>query len=604
MSLLDTASLIVTPNGVKEGKLYSVIPSDGSGDMSVVRATTATRVNSAGLVELVPYNLLQYSEDLSNAAWTKSSVSVTANSTTAPDGTTTADTVTDTATTGYLFQDIQVSGAGQIVTFSVYAKKTNTDFLNLSPARSGATTYGELRAWFNLSNGTVGTTQNVGAGVVLDTNIENVGNGWYRCSLTGYVPDALAYTLYLVNTNADNSYTSTIGNSRYQWGAQAVEGSTAKDYQKTETRLNIPRLDYSNGTCPSLLVEPQRTNLALYSSSFDNGAWDKSDSSVTANQIASPSGVQDADKLTENSANEIHGLYNQQPYTSITTATASLFFKKGTRKFFSIKLQIGANSYTQVYDSESVTTTSNTSNGLTSVSTSIVDFGNGWVRATLTGTNPSGAADAYTIYCLSNSGTPTFNPVNFNPTYQGTGTDYGYIWGAQLEAGSYPTSYIPTTSASVTRNADVISKTGISSLIGQTEGTVFVDVDVNLSYTQTDMRFINVSDGTSANWYFIGTNFENEFRFYYRAGATTYVTITTALTSGRHKLAFAYKSNDYVAYLDGTQVNNTTTLAVGSTSQIELGNSFGSSIGKEYTNAAALWKTRLTNTQLATLTTL
>ena len=58
MSLLDSASLIVTPNAYKEGKLYSVIPSDGSGDMSVVRATTATRVNSAGLVELVPYNLL------------------------------------------------------------------------------------------------------------------------------------------------------------------------------------------------------------------------------------------------------------------------------------------------------------------------------------------------------------------------------------------------------------------------------------------------------------------------------------------------------------------------------------------------------------------
>ena len=69
MSLLDTASLIVTPNGYKEGKLYSVIPSDGSGDLSVTRATTATRVNSQGLVELVPYNLLQYSEDFSNAYW-------------------------------------------------------------------------------------------------------------------------------------------------------------------------------------------------------------------------------------------------------------------------------------------------------------------------------------------------------------------------------------------------------------------------------------------------------------------------------------------------------------------------------------------------------
>jgi hypothetical protein len=71
MSLLDTASLIVTPNAYKEGKLYSVIPSDGSGDFTFTRATTATRVNSAGLVELVPYNLLTYSEQFENAAWTK-----------------------------------------------------------------------------------------------------------------------------------------------------------------------------------------------------------------------------------------------------------------------------------------------------------------------------------------------------------------------------------------------------------------------------------------------------------------------------------------------------------------------------------------------------
>ena len=68
MSLLDTASLIVTPNGYKEGKLYSVIPSDGSGDLSVTRATTATRVNSQGLVELVPYNLINYSEQFDNVS--------------------------------------------------------------------------------------------------------------------------------------------------------------------------------------------------------------------------------------------------------------------------------------------------------------------------------------------------------------------------------------------------------------------------------------------------------------------------------------------------------------------------------------------------------
>ena len=96
MSLLTQASLVITPNGYKEGTLYSVIPSDGSGDMSVVRATTATRVNSAGLVELVPYNLVQYSQEFENAWWSKYQATITANATTAPDGTSSAESITNT----------------------------------------------------------------------------------------------------------------------------------------------------------------------------------------------------------------------------------------------------------------------------------------------------------------------------------------------------------------------------------------------------------------------------------------------------------------------------------------------------------------------------
>mgnify|MGYP000875625852 CR=1 FL=1 len=115
MSLLDTASLIVTPNGYKEGTLYSVIPSDGSGDMSVVRATTATRVNSAGLVELVPYNLFEYSEQFNNAAWNNTSgVTITANSAIAPNGTMTADRLVGTGGSWYFAQQ-KKSGANLII---------------------------------------------------------------------------------------------------------------------------------------------------------------------------------------------------------------------------------------------------------------------------------------------------------------------------------------------------------------------------------------------------------------------------------------------------------------------------------------------------------
>ena len=126
MSLLNTASLIVTPNGYKEGTLYSVIPTTGAGDMSVVRATTATRVNSAGLVELVPYNLVQYSEQFNNAFWNQAAsgsatFTVTANQTTAPDGTTTAETLANSATTAqfWMYQALTLPIGS---TLSIYAK--------------------------------------------------------------------------------------------------------------------------------------------------------------------------------------------------------------------------------------------------------------------------------------------------------------------------------------------------------------------------------------------------------------------------------------------------------------------------------------------------
>jgi len=589
MSLLDTASLIVTPNGYKEGKLYSVIPSDGSGDMSVGRATTATRVNSAGLVELVPYNLAQYSEDFSNPFWSLYQASILSNDIASPNGTMTATKLIASTNSVAAIYSTGPYNEG-LKTFSVYAKAGSQNIVFIDAIAIGGSS-ALMRV--NLSTGALisNTFQN--------TNIENVGDGWYRISGTyTQLGGSLAQVSFGFGTSVStNDYA-------YFWGYQIVEADTALPYLKTETRLNIPRLDYSNGTCPSLLVEPQRTNLVTYSSSFDNGAWDKDGVSIVANNITSASGVQDADKITENSANGIHGLYNLNPYTSITTATASIFFKKGTRKFFSIKLQIGANSYTQVYDSESVTTASNTSNGLTSVSTSVVDFGNGWVRATLTGTNPSGAADAYTVYCLSNSGTPTFDAVNKNPTYQGTGTDYGYIWGAQVENASYQTSYIPTQAATVTRNADVISKTGIADLIGQTEGTVFVELDII-----NGAESLGIWMRTGVTPYndmitILVSQFGTCIAEVRASNVNQFVNSSFSIGSGKHKFALAYKANDFAFYIDGTQIATSSSGTPPTCDQVYLGGypDGGARLSKNI--ATALYKTRLTNDELATLTTI
>ena len=113
MSLLSQASLCVTPNAYKEGKLYSVIPSDGSGDMSVTRATTATRVNSAGLVELVPYNLLNYSQSFDNAAWVKSNATISANTIASPSGIQDADSIIENTATGIYILRADIGNAFQ-----------------------------------------------------------------------------------------------------------------------------------------------------------------------------------------------------------------------------------------------------------------------------------------------------------------------------------------------------------------------------------------------------------------------------------------------------------------------------------------------------------
>jgi hypothetical protein len=418
MSLLDTASLIVTPNGYKEGKLYSVIPSDGSGDLSVTRATTATRVNSAGLVE-------------------------------------------------------------------------------------------------------------------------SMGN-------------------------------------------------------------NVPRLDYSNGTCPSLLVEPQRTNLALYSSSFDNAAWDKINGTMTANATTAPDGNTTAEQWAGDGTNTIHDFY--QAFTGGSTTTSSIYVKKNTAQFVYISLNhqgTGTDWATGVYDLDNLTTATFQSGGVTNQVATISDEGNGWRRITLSVSTTD--VNLFCMYGIANSLSPSFG-ANRGRVVFSTSASF-YAWGAQLEAGSYPTSYIPTTSASVTRNADVVSKTGISSLIGQTEGTLFCDI-YNTSNSNYGIVLSQTLGDYTNSIYFFNVGLSNQFVAEVFTGGVLQMAYAkgSTLSMGRNKIAITYKNNDFAVALNGVIVLADTLGSVPTTNNLDFTDA---GIGTNYAyevNAVALWKTRLTNTQLAQLT--
>jgi hypothetical protein len=579
MSLLDTASLIVTPNGYKEGTLYSVIPSDGSGDMSVVRATTATRVNSAGLVELVPYNLFNYSQKFDNAYWINSNSNVTADNITAPDGTITADKMTITSGFGAVFaSSIPLEGTH---TISCFFKKGDASSVYIDTNGTSGNIFGSL----NLDTL---ATSSVGGAIV---NVENAGNGWYRLSITASFTGTTSYIAFGILSASSNLFT-------YLWGAQLVEGSTAKDYQKTETRLNIPRLDYSNGTCPSLLVEPQRTNLAWYSENFGGGGWSISSGAITDNATTAPNGVNSADLYTANGTLNNHDFF--QGFTGGSATTSTIYVKKNTAQFVYISLNYqssGVNWATGIYDLDNLTTATFQSGGVTNQIATISDAGNGWRRITLSVSTANTAL--FCMYGVSDSMSPS---LTARGRVENSSTASFYAWGAQFEIGSYATSYIQTGLGSVTRNADVVSKTGISSLIGQTEGTMFLDVD-----------FTEVSDYNG--WFMKDVANFDTFAFiqrentgiiavgYYGSGALQ-ARIETAPSQpiGRYKIGFGYKNNDFVLYINGTQIGTDTSGSV--SGLMNFLDAHYSSTGSTLQNAIALWKTRLTNTQLAQLTTI
>jgi hypothetical protein len=132
MSLFETASLVVTPNGVKTSKLYAIKPTDGSGDLDVVRATSATRVDANGLVEIPRTNLATYSEQFDNALWVKTRATITSNSTTAPDGTSTADKLIEDI--NLLTHDISRNITlvnGVVYSFSFFAKKAERKWVSI-----------------------------------------------------------------------------------------------------------------------------------------------------------------------------------------------------------------------------------------------------------------------------------------------------------------------------------------------------------------------------------------------------------------------------------------------------------------------------------------
>jgi hypothetical protein len=212
---------------------------------------------------------------------------------------------------------------------------------------------------------------------------------------------------------------------------------------------NVPRLHYPvGGGCPSVLVEPQRTNLFLRSQEFDNASWGKSQTTITANSIVSPDGISNAD--THNSLTTGSTFISQSVSTiSSTRYNVSVFAKKGLNDYFAIVCFDGGNISRVYFDLVNGVNSNINNSGTPNVEDILVtDEGNGWFRCSFS--QLVAGTSFQSRFYASNDG--------INLTAGVIGATH-YIWQAQVEEGTEATSIIPTTSATVTRNEDVIDVT-------------------------------------------------------------------------------------------------------------------------------------------------
>ena len=321
-------------------------------------------------------------------------------------------------------------------------------------------------------------------------------------------------------------------------------------------RLDYPLLDGVVQDCPTLLLEPQRTNSVPYSNDFNQHSI--SGGSITSDNITSPDGSVNSDTFVEDTANSQHRI-REDISVSAGTYTMSVFVK-GTDRFISLYPQSAGSAYA-VFDIENAAITK--TGGSDYVDSKIEDYGNGWYRCILTYDVSAGTSFLH-IY-LSDKGTGTSAEA---PTYTGNGSEMSF-YGLQLEAGSYPTSYIPTSGATITRSADVCN--GAEADFNDSEGVLYANI---AALAQTGRIALN--DGTTSNnvrfVYNSGTNRIDAILFNGSNQASLQYTLPTEGLF--NKIAFKYKPSDFALYVDGfevvSQTGSGTTFPSGTLSELDF----------------------------------
>ncbi|GGB88123.1 phage head spike fiber domain-containing protein [Dyadobacter sediminis] len=394
-------------------------------------------------------NWLMQSQNLTVKPWISVGVSVsTPSSIAAPDGTFSANKITENQVTGEhrMSRNLSVT-KGEAVTLSIYVKAGTRSRIQFSFSNGSSYTGGNPTVKFNLATGTFTSISSN----VVSSQAVNSGNGWWRIKLTG-MPDlgtASGFHLYIVNDSNGINYSGGSDKYIYAWGAQMEAGTNMSTYIPTTVAPlygSSLRYNYNlSGSTPTLagaLIEPESTNLIPYSQKFDTSAWNKRNSTVVTSGTKSPDGVSSAYKIKENTSSATH---NIAPVSNLTTSsggtyTLSAFLHEAERDwgYFNVN---GSSIHFDLNNG-----TLGNKNSLF-ISWMIENAGNGWFRCSAT-------------FIASSSSTSIYigaEKYNGQQSYGGDGNSGILVWGVQFEKSIVPTSYIRTNGSAMTRDADIVT---------------------------------------------------------------------------------------------------------------------------------------------------
>ena len=346
---------------------------------------------------------------------------------------------------------------------------------------------------------------------------------------------------------------------------------------------NKPRIDYKDSAEGVLLLEPQSSNLLTYSNDFAGSSYTKNSFACLPNHAISPEGLNNASLIYQTASGD-KDFYVSTPNR---IDVFSVYAKASGKDFFAIFDKSGTNI---VYYNLSNGTLATVPSGTTAT---ITPVGNDWYRLT---------------YYRNQSGTyQFFKPVDAADSAIGTasGTDGALIYGAQLENGTYATSYIPTSGSTVTRAAETANGSGNSEVFNDSEGVLFAEI--NLIYNQSG-RYITLGDGTSSNRIILGTEGgDDRIIFYVIVGGNVQCQIPYILPdiNAIYKIAIKYKQNDFALWVNGLEVGTDTsgsTLASNTLSKLVFNGGTGTSNFYGKTKELGYYNTALTDAELEYMT--